>query len=89
QNLVTIGAIRALHQLGLQSRVAMVGFDDLVLADVLKPGITVIAQDPARLGAIAAERLFARLDGDTGAAQTIIVPSRLITRGSGEISPPE
>jgi LacI family transcriptional regulator len=89
QNLVTIGAIRALHQLGLQSRVAMVGFDDLVLADVLKPGITVIAQDPARIGAIAAERLFARLDGDTETAQTIIVPSRLITRGSGEISPPE
>jgi LacI family transcriptional regulator len=89
QNLVTIGAIRALHQLGLQQRVAIVGFDDLVLADVLKPGITVIAQDPARIGAIAAERLFARLDGDTAAPQTVIVPSRLITRGSGEISPPE
>jgi LacI family transcriptional regulator len=89
QNLVTIGAIRALHQLGLEQRVAMVGFDDLVLADVLMPGITVIAQDPARIGAIAAERLFARLDGDTAAEQTIIVPSRLITRGSGEIPPPD
>jgi LacI family transcriptional regulator len=89
QNLVTVGAIRALHQLGLQHRVAMVGFDDLILADVLKPGITVIAQDPARIGAIAAERLFARLDGDTAAPQTVVVPSRLITRGSGEISPPE
>lgn len=89
QNLVTVGAIRALHQLGLQQRVAMVGFDDLVLADVLKPGITVIAQDPAGIGTIAAERLFTRLDGDTSAEQTIIVPSRLITRGSGEIPPPE
>jgi LacI family transcriptional regulator len=89
QNLVTIGAIRALHQLGLQQSVALVGFDDLVLADVLEPGITVIAQDPARIGATAAERLFARLDGDTSGEQTIIVPSRLITRGSGEIPPPE
>jgi LacI family transcriptional regulator len=87
QNLVTVGAIRALHQLGLQHRVAMVGFDDLILADVLKPGITVIAQDPARIGTIAAERLFRRLDGDTSAEQTIIVPSRLIARGSGEIPP--
>ncbi len=89
QNLVTVGAIRALHQLGLQHRVAMVGFDDLILADVLKPGITVIAQDPARIGTIAAERLFSRLDGDTSAEQTVIVPSRLIVRGSGEIPPPE
>jgi LacI family transcriptional regulator len=89
QNLLTVGAIRALHQLGLQHRVAMVGFDDLILADVLKPGITVIAQDPARIGTIAAERLFSRLDGDTSAEQTVIVPSRLIARGSGEIPPPE
>jgi LacI family transcriptional regulator len=89
QNLVTVGAIRALHQLGLQHRVAMVGFDDLILADVLNPGITVIAQDPARIGALAAEWLFRRLDGDTSAEQTVIVPSRLITRGSGEIPPPE
>ena len=89
QNLVTVGAIRALHQLGLQHRVALVGFDDLILADVLNPGITVIAQDPARIGALAAERLFRRLDGDTSAEQTVIVPSRLITRGSGEIPPPE
>jgi LacI family transcriptional regulator len=89
QNLVTVGAIRALHQLGLQHRVAMVGFDDLILADVLKPGITVIAQDPARIGTIAAERLFSRLDGDTSSEQTVIVPSRLIVRGSGEIPPPE
>jgi LacI family transcriptional regulator, galactose operon repressor len=89
QNLVTVGAIRALHQLGLQHRVAMVGFDDLVLADVLNPGITVIAQDPARIGAIAAELLFRRLDGDTSAEQAVIVPSRLIIRGSGEIPPPQ
>ena len=89
QNLVTVGAIRALHQLGLQHRVAMVGFDDLILADVLKPGITVVAQDPARIGTIAAQRMFSRLDGDTSTEQTVIVPSRLIARGSGEIPPLE
>jgi LacI family transcriptional regulator len=87
QNLVTIGAIRALHQLGLHEHVAMVGFDDLVLADVVNPGITVIAQDPGGIGALAAERLFARLDGDSMPEQTLIVPSRMVIRGSGEIAP--
>jgi LacI family transcriptional regulator len=88
QNLVTIGAIRALHRLGRQHDVALIGFDDLTLADTLNPGVTVMAQDPTRMGTIAAQRLFARLDGDRSPAETFVVPARLIVRGSGEIMPP-
>ena len=88
QNLVTLGTVRALHQLDLQDRVAQVGFDDFLMADLLRPGITVLAQDPARIGTIAAERIFARLDGDSSPEETFIVPARLIIRGSGEIPPP-
>jgi LacI family transcriptional regulator len=85
--LVTLGAIRALHDLQLERRVALIGFDDIVLADVVNPAITVMAPDPSRLGTIAAERIFARLDGDTSSVQTAVVPARLIARGSGEIPP--
>jgi LacI family transcriptional regulator len=88
QNLVTLGALRALHHLGLQDQVAQVGFDDFPLADLLRPGITVLAQDPARIGSIAAERIFARLDGDSSPEETFVVPARLIIRGSSEIPPP-
>ncbi len=88
QNMVTIGAIRALHELGLQYEVALVGFDDLPLGDLVSPGVTVMAQDPTKIGTLAAERLFGRLDGDRSAAETIIVPATLIVRGSGEIAPP-
>ena len=45
QNLLTIGASRALRALGKENTVAMVGFDDFPLADMLRPGITVVAQD--------------------------------------------
>ena len=48
-----------------------------------------IAQDPAGIGRVAAERLFARMDDDSGPAETIIVPARLISRGSGELRAPE
>ncbi|WP_407342919.1 LacI family DNA-binding transcriptional regulator [Pengzhenrongella phosphoraccumulans] len=85
QNLVTVGAIRALRALGLEHTIAVVGFDDFQLADLLEPAVTVIAQDPARIGHLAAERLFDRLSGDTSPAEAIVVPTRLITRGSGEI----
>ncbi|MFC5502884.1 LacI family DNA-binding transcriptional regulator [Lysinimonas soli] len=87
QNLVTIGALKALRDLGLQRAVALVGFDDIPLADIIEPGITVVAQDPYAMGRIAAERVFARLDGEAGDARTEIVPVTLVTRGSGEIPP--
>jgi LacI family transcriptional regulator len=85
--LLTLGAIRALHDLQLEERIALIGFDDIVLADLVRPAITVMAQDPRQLGTLAAERLFARLDGDTSPVQTIVVAAKLVTRGSGEIRP--
>jgi LacI family transcriptional regulator, galactose operon repressor len=87
QNLITIGAFRALRRLGLHKRVALIGFDDILLADLLEPGITVIAQDPAAIGRVAAEVLFRRLDGDRSPSQQHIVLTRMVERGSGEIAP--
>jgi LacI family transcriptional regulator len=87
QNLVTIGAFRVLRRLGLHRRIALIGFDDILLADLLEPGITVIAQDPAAIGRTAAEVLFRRLDGDRSPSEHHIVRTRMITRGSGEIAP--
>lgn len=87
QNLVTIGAIRALRSLRRQHEVALVGFDDFLLADLLDPAVTVIAQDPQAIGTIAAQRLFARIDGQAGPVTHDVVPTELIVRGSGEIRP--
>jgi LacI family transcriptional regulator len=87
QNLVTFGVMRALKERGESHRVALVGFDDFTLADMVEPGITVIAQHPERIGKLAAERLLARIDGDVAAPQTYVVPSELIERGSGELPP--
>jgi len=87
QNLLTIGASRVLHRLDLHHRIALVGFDDVLLADLLQPGITVIAQDPSAMGRQAAEQLFRRIDGDRSPSVHLVVPTRLITRGSGEIRP--
>jgi LacI family transcriptional regulator len=87
QNLVTIGAFRALRQLGLHKTIALIGFDDILLADLLEPGITVIAQDPAAIGRTAAELMFRRVDGDRSATEHKVVATHLIVRGSGEIRP--
>ncbi|CAM5295996.1 LacI family transcriptional regulator [Streptomyces canarius] len=84
-NRVTVTVIRVLAE---QSRpVALVGFDDIELADLLQPGVTVVAQDAAALGRTAAERLFRQLDGTLLAPERIELPTRLVTRGSGELPP--
>jgi LacI family transcriptional regulator len=88
QNLVTFGTMRALKELGKNREVALVGFDDFTLADMMDPGVTVIAQHPDRIGILTAERLLARIDGDQEPPRTYVVPSELIQRGSGEIHPP-
>jgi LacI family transcriptional regulator len=87
QNLLTIGAVRALRELRLEHKVALVGFDDFLLADLLEPGVTVVAQDIPRMGHEAARILFDRIDGDVSPNQQLVIPTNIIERGSGEITP--
>ncbi|MFF2820883.1 LacI family DNA-binding transcriptional regulator [Kitasatospora cineracea] len=79
--------LAALHHLPADRRPALVGFDDLELADLLTPGLTVVVQDPAALGALAARRLFDRLTGDTTPPARLELPTLLVPRGSGETPP--
>jgi DNA-binding LacI/PurR family transcriptional regulator len=87
-DLVTMGAIDAMHGPGTVSPVALVGFDEFALADKLNPPVTVVAQDPAAIGATAAQLLFARIGGDTSPPRQVVLVTRLLARGSGEISAP-
>jgi LacI family transcriptional regulator len=87
QNLLTIGGVHALREAGRERDIALIGFDDISLADLLEPAISVVAQDPQAIGRAAADQLFRRLDGDTGPAVHRVIPVSLIARGSGEIPP--
>lgn len=87
QNVLALGAYVALRRLQRRADTALVGFDDFPLADLLEPGVTVVAQNPSRIGTMAAETLFSRLDGDEGVTSMHVVPTELIQRGSGEIAP--
>jgi LacI family transcriptional regulator len=87
QNLVTMGVVTALHDLGLQHSVAVVGFDEIAFGEVIEPGITVIPQQPRELGRRAAELLFDQIDGSDRPRAQIVIDHELIQRGSGEILP--
>lgn len=86
QNYLTNGAVKALHSMNLHRRVALVGFDDIDMADVIEPGVTVVPQDAAELGRQAGELLFSRLAGLHTSPVRKELPLSLVTRGSGEIA---
>ena len=96
QNLLAMGVFRALREANLHHRIALVGYDDFALADMLDPAISVVAQDPRAIGYRAAELLFERI-ADNDAAEgpasadreprVHVVPSHLIVRESSLIRP--
>jgi LacI family transcriptional regulator len=88
QNLVTVGALRALRGAALHRTVAVVGFDSLPMQDLLDPGVTIVEQDVRQLGALAAQMLFRRIAGDDSPVRRVVLPATLTERGTGEIPGP-
>ncbi|HEY1644715.1 MAG TPA: LacI family DNA-binding transcriptional regulator [Streptosporangiaceae bacterium] len=80
-DLTTMGAIDSGHG----KSAALVGFDDFALADKLTPPVSVVTQDPAAMGGAAAELLFSRIAGDTSPPRELILSTRMVARGSGEV----
>ena len=71
-----------------RSDIAVVGFGDFPMAEALTPAVTVLDQDPARLGRIAVERLVQRIeDPEAPVRRRTVLPVHLIPRGSGELPP--
>jgi LacI family transcriptional regulator len=74
KNQVTIDVFQALQKLGTRvpEQVALLGYDDFELADMVRPSISVVQQPIEQIGHIAAELLFQQLGtaagGDGGRA---------------------
>lgn len=64
---------------------AFIGFDDFDFADTA--GLTVVAHDAVELGRQAARLALQRLDEPNGPTRTVLIPTALVQRGSGERPP--
>lgn len=84
-NRATIGALQVL---GLDlNGVALIGYDDFELADLLPVPITVVAHDPAAMGIQGIDILLGRLAGDESPPRHTSLDTVLIHRASGNIRP--
>lgn len=83
-NLMTVGALGALHQRGVRipSEVALVGFDDLPWAEALDPPPTVVRQPAYEVGRQAMELLLKRIMAPDRPPVTVRLRPELVIRKS-------
>jgi LacI family transcriptional regulator len=83
-DLMAIGAILTLQEAGVRvpEDVAVLGFDDITEASIVRPALTTLAQDPYDIGQKLAHCLFERIDNPDLPTRRLESPIRLIKRGS-------
>jgi LacI family transcriptional regulator len=82
-DLVALAAIEALDAAGVRvpQDVSVVGYDDTVLAGLVRPSLTTVRQPVQRMGWIAAERLAAALAGeDRSEISKVVLDVELVSR---------
>jgi len=82
--LMTVGALGTIYEKGLSipDQIAVVGFDELPLASVFNPPLTVVRQPAYEVGRRAAELMIKRLDDPHRAPTSLVLPPELIIRKS-------
>lgn len=72
----------AARSIRVPERLAVVGFDDLMMSRYVSPGLTTARQPTRALGRWAAIRLHERIEGRRHDVQPQVLPTRLVIRGS-------
>ncbi len=81
---LALSVIHRLKQLGLRvpSDVAVVGFDDVMAARYVEPGLTTVRQPVRELGSLIATRLHDRIGGAPARSTPTVLPTELVIRQS-------
>jgi LacI family transcriptional regulator len=81
---MAVGAIQAARELGLRvpDDLAVVGFDDIQLAELLDPPLTTIRQDKRGIGIAACQAIVALVESADAPPPRIVLPVELVVRGS-------
>lgn len=83
-NLLTVGALRAIHERGLRipEDIALAAFDEIEWMSLVRPALTVVAQPMHDLGRHAVDLLLRRIDDDARPPQEVVLQPTLIIRQS-------
>ncbi|MEM7347223.1 MAG: LacI family DNA-binding transcriptional regulator [Chloroflexota bacterium] len=83
-NLLTIGALRAIHEyhLSIPDQIALVAYDDMEWMFVMQPPLTVVAQPVYEMGKRAAQLMLQRIEKPQMAPVNIVLEPTILFRGS-------
>jgi LacI family transcriptional regulator/LacI family repressor for deo operon, udp, cdd, tsx, nupC, and nupG len=83
-NLITLGALDAIHSMGLNipKDVAIIGFDDMPWSSSLNPALTAVSQPGYEIGKRAVELLIQRLEDPERPKVEITLKTKFIVRES-------
>ena len=81
---MAVGVYQAIyqHKLRIPEDIAVVGYDDIQLAQYLTPPLTTIHQPKDELGELAIDTLLHRLQEPEAEAQILVLTPELVVRGS-------
>ncbi|AEN12557.1 MULTISPECIES: LacI family DNA-binding transcriptional regulator [unclassified Streptomyces] len=83
-DITAAGVLRALRAAGrrVPDDIAVVGFDDIPMAEHTEPPLTTVHQPAREMGEAAARLLLARLGGSAPPQQPLVLPTELVVRRS-------
>jgi len=83
-DLLAIGAIQGARERGLQlpQQLSVVGFDNTILATIIDPPLTTVAQPIQEIGRQAMDLLVQEIKGEKSMKQRVVLMPELVVRGS-------
>jgi len=81
-DLMAIGVLKALHTLGKEGALAVMGFDDIPTASLVHPSLTTMGYDLSELGKLAVHKLMRFIGGEEKNRSTLQLKGHLVVRES-------
>jgi DNA-binding LacI/PurR family transcriptional regulator len=83
-DLMAIGVIKGMRRAGVRvpHDINVVGFDNIALSAIVDPGLTTVAAPLRAMGIIGVENLIATIGGATPSRDPLVLPAKLLVRGS-------
>jgi len=75
-------SVLAANGVGVPDEVVVTGWDDVMAARYVSPGLTTVRQPMAELGRLAAQRLHERVTGERSRARNDVLATQLVLRDS-------
>jgi LacI family transcriptional regulator len=81
---MAIGVIKGMRSAGVSvpDDISVIGFDNVVLSAIVEPELTTVAAPLRAMGVIGVENLIAAIGGAPPNRDPIVLPVRLVVRGS-------